>query len=809
MAGDSSTCDLCGAQLVDGRGPARRPRYCSNACRQRAYRQRSAASAPAAVLLATQDRFVGREQELSDLSRLVRQARLLTVVGGPGIGKTRLVWELVAGVHRSFTDGVHLVELAAVADAGAVARAFAASMSRDEGRDGSTAGTLAAAVANRKILLVVDNCEHVVSSVGPLAEELLRLCPRLVILATSRQPLGVPGESVYRLDGLGLPAQGDVSVDDCLVSDAVRLFAERAQASAPAFALTSDNAEQVAAVCTRLAGMPLAIELAARMARPIPIAEILARLDDGMFAMTANARASDKRHRSLHAAIEWSYDLLEKNEQKAFRRLSVLCGGFGFDAAVVVCGDDDLTADAVPDIVLALETKSLITRAPGQAGPARFHIVEPIRRYGLEQLSGDDEEGTTHERLVEWLSDLVRPSLDHAVSDDTRTQLRRESANLTQALRWLRSTADERQLLLSGGLAIGEIYHGSPAEASALLTRSLESTDPRSAYRGFALACGSWLAVSRGDHNRAKAFALEGIELERVWNRPIILARLYLSAALALKDLGETENLASLLQESVRASRASGDGVAMAASLNNLAWTLIVADQLEAAGELVDEALSAMRAANDQVRLGKVLHTAGVIALGRGDPALAEEHFTASLRCPRASDHDAAYAVEGLGIAAVRTGRFDRGLCLLAAAARVRQEPGQLPWWLRIWWRDCLDASIAAARDALPGPQADAAVATGSALRLPEILRFAVDGETPTRDMSAAASLSPLGQHEREVADLVAQGLTNRQIAGRLNKSLRTVEAHVRDVRVKLGLRSRAQVAAWAAAHSDVTPTNQ
>jgi predicted ATPase len=331
MPSPGERCEVCGAALINQSSrqsrTGRPARYCSSACRQRAYRQRSGtqravtqppAPAPAPVrstLPAPLDSFVGRERDLAELAALLDRYRLVTLLGPGGAGKTRLAVELATRVRGNYAGGVCLVELAALTDPALLARTVADCLGTGEEIGRPVLDTLVDALSGSRALLVLDSCEHLIVAAARLAEELLRRCPALTVVATSRESLELPGEAVFRVREMSLPpARQAPTAAEVVSSDAVRLFVERATASAPDFALTDDNAPHVAAICTHLDGIPLAIELAARRVRLFGPAEIRSRLADRFRLLTAGPRTAASRHRDLRTTIEWSYDLLDPVE---------------------------------------------------------------------------------------------------------------------------------------------------------------------------------------------------------------------------------------------------------------------------------------------------------------------------------------------------------------------------------------------------------------------------------------------------------------------------------------------------------------
>ncbi len=369
-----------------------------------------------------------------------------------------------------------VVRLGAVTDADTARRCVLEALGDEPDGGGATASA-----PDR--LLVLDNCDHVLYMCGTLLTELLPGRPRLSVLATSREPLRLPGESVFSVTGLALgdPESAD-SHADSLRSDAVSLFMDRARAVAPEFRLGRHNAADLAAICARLDGLPLPIEMAARLIRVFPPAEIRSRLHDQLGLLTNGWRLADDRHQSLRAALEWGYALLRPMEQLLLRRLSVLPGGFGPDAAAAVTADVPEAASALPELLVALEAKSVIVPLAGTGvGAARFRMLGSTLCFWQERLAAEGEDAATYERLTAWLTTLSLPLRDEAVVPvAVLDRLAEEHVNLAHAVQRLAESSDERQLLLAGALAAVEGTQGRGTEVAGLVEHALVRTSPDS-----------------------------------------------------------------------------------------------------------------------------------------------------------------------------------------------------------------------------------------------------------------------------------------------------------------------------------------
>ncbi|WP_189873845.1 ATP-binding protein [Streptomyces bluensis] len=764
-------------------------RYCSNACRQRAYRHRSKNSvikaADSSRLLTRLSSFVGRSDELVELRRLLRSERLLTLTGPAGAGKSRLALELALREQRSGRREVVFAELG--------------SLMRGDSVEQHVAALLASAVRDRTLLLVLDTCEHVLDECGQLLSELLPNHPEWRVLATSREPLRIPGEMLHSVTGLPLP---DIHGERQHLSaymqwDSVRLFCERAQSVEPGFQITQENAEQIGRICARVDGLPLAIELAAGLVGTLPLVEIHDGLDDSMSLLNHGWRTSERRHQSLRAAFGWSYDLLTPAEQKVFRRVAVLPGGFGLDAAAAVHSEDRMTGSELRAILARLAMKSLITPCAGPSNLSRFRMLEPVRCYGYERLHAEGEQEQVYDHFAGWLAELATPLQGTSIiSSRTLERLKEEQENLRHALDWLSAGHDERQLLLAGALGMGATpgvrHHASPTTRQ-LISSVLERADTMSTYRSIALEGAAVQAVREGERDEAVHCVEQAVELERQGRRFPLLGRLMLLLSLLRELRGERTAALADLQEYLRISRRLDDELMTAVGLSHLARHCLYRGDLTRANKVIGRALPVLRTEELPVHSSAVLHTAGSLALEQNRLADAEKCFVELLQQATDDLSTTASALEGLAIIAVRKHQFERGLQLLAAALAVGPRFGDPA----SWWQVRVRAALTAAMQALPAKRSQQALALGRGLRPHQVVCHALGAErAPLADVKGSSLLS---EREWDVIGLLMNGLTNRQIASRLFLSVRTVETHIRNIRATLGLRSRAHLAAWAA----------
>ena len=575
--------------------------------------------------------FVGRERELADLDqRLLGAGRLVTLTGTGGTGKTRLALQAAAGLVDRYRDGVWLTELAPIRDPALVPQGIAAALGVREQPRGTPADAVVDYLRGKELLLVLDNCEHVVDEAAGLVERLLASCPSLTIVATSREALGIPGESIFQVPSLGVPEQrrsadGEEApastADDAETSDAVRLFVDRAQAAAPGFALTDANAPVVSEICRRLDGIPLAIELAAARVTILSPEEILQRLGDRFRLLTGGRRAAVPRQQTLQALIDWSWDLLAEPDRRLLRRLSVFAGGWTLDAATAVCGDGIGDATAVLDALGRLIDRSLVVVDRGAT--TRYRLLETIRQYARDRLieSGEAEaRGRQHLDHFLAFAERAGPALWGPGMIEWTRRLEADEDNLRTAIEWALEVDAERAARLAVELSFFWQTRSTWAESVAWLTAAVDgvralpppSTElqgPRDAVTAMAMAATAFGVASRGAGD-ASALAEESIVLARRSGDGSVLAWVLVRALTALAFSGKAVRSMELVDELVRVATAQRDYTSLAMAASGRASYLVMHDPV-AAVELVDSA------SDDARRTGNPF-TIGFAALSRG-----------------------------------------------------------------------------------------------------------------------------------------------------------------------------------------------
>jgi predicted ATPase len=577
--------------------------------------------------------FVGREREISELeSLLAGGTRLLTLTGPGGSGKTRLASAVAFEVAENFEDGVWWVELAPAADPGLVPQAVAQVLNVPESPGDSLTDAIADDLRELEILLVLDNCEHLVEACALFADALLRVCPGLAILATSREVLGVAGERNFPVPPLSLPVSGHIgSVEGLMDYEAVRLFVDRARAVAPDFELAGANALDVARLCRRLDGMPLAIELAAARARVLSVEQISTRLDESFDLLMGNPRTTMARQRTLRAAMDWSHDLLSEEEKILFRWLAVFAGGFTLDAAERVCAGEGIEYGEALELLSNLVDKSLVMVVE-RDGAARYRLLETIKRYATEKLEESGEAGGVKRRHAEYYLALAEEAgREPREQDSWLKRLEAEQANFGAALTWALGAEDaldpegeraEVGLRLAAALAQVRFWSAySPSEGLGWLGRGLSATEASgSPVRGEALGHAGFLALWRGEYPRAAAMFGEAMTLHKeLVDEAGVAASIFHLGNLALHGL-DLEQAEALRLEAEALLPELSDPQAAALLLYFLGTAALAEGDRDRADTLVEEGLKVNRQIGDLRGMAMCLTNLGISALERGDP---------------------------------------------------------------------------------------------------------------------------------------------------------------------------------------------
>jgi len=741
--------------------------------------------------------FVGRERQLAELRRLLRRSRLITLTGPGGAGKTRLALRLAADVMSRHRDGVWLVDLAALNDPRLLEQTVASACGVKEERRRQMLEVLVEWLGGRQTLLILDSCEHLVDTCAVLVSSLLRSCPKLTMLVTSREPLGVPGELIWRTPSLTLPRSEDGAHPELVLeSEAVRLFVERARLSRPGFELhESAAASSVAQICTRLEGMPLAIELAASLARVMTTEEILERLRDRFRLLTGGSRSALPRHQTLRQAVDWSYGLLSPAEKDLLARLSIFAGGFDLAAAEAVAQDEPLDPDGVLPILSRLVDKSLVSAEAAGPNRTRYRMLDTIREYALEKLQQGDELDA-RKRHARYFVELSARAARELRGGDPLTWLKRldaEQANVRLALGCALIEQPDDAVRLAA--AMGGYWHMRRhfAEGTEWLDQALELITPSLEARAAALWSRARIRWRHGEYSAAKRDAEECAFLSRRLELPVELSGALTMLGLAVGAEGDIESAKRYMEESLQISRGRNDLEGVARSLNNLALFASQQGEHERARTLLEQALTEIRVAGNRVTAANIFDSLGRVNLLLGDHQAARRNYQESLELSQRFEDaiNLAECIEGIALLAQAEGDALRTIRLIASANSIRTASGAqaMPDW-----RLHVNEGLVAARAKAGSRVADVEWQQGATMSVREAVRYASgEAATPLR-----VDGSPLTGRELQVATLIADGLTNPEIAKRLRVADRTADAHVEHIRNKLGLRSRSQIAIWA-----------
>jgi predicted ATPase/class 3 adenylate cyclase/Tfp pilus assembly protein PilF len=671
--------------------------------------------------------FIGREREIAEVKRLLTLTRLLTITGVGGAGKTRLALQVATDLLDSFADGVWLIELAPLSDSSLVTQLVANSLGIREEEGRPLIQTLVDSLPTKRLLLILDNCEHLVQGVAQLAQTLLSGAPKLCILATSREPLGVAGEMAWSIPPLSSPGLHEVvALGQLTQYDTVKLFIDRAIAVKPDFVVSNQNAPAVAQICARLDGIPLAIELAASRVKVLPAEEIATRLDDRFRLLVSGSRTALPRQQTLRALIDWSHDLLTESERVLLRRLSVFAGGWTLQAAEEVCSGTSIEAWEVLDLLARLIDKSLVV-AELQEGRERYRFMEMIRQYGQERLAESKETDEIAHKHAQHFMQMAKESYGELWGSKQGYWLARletEHDNLRAALEWMARDVGREEMLLEIAGSLWRFWeiHGYISEGRAWLENALARNPDAPPYlRANGLRGAGRLARQQGDYAQAKTMHEQSLALFRAMGLKLGIAREldalgeiaqsqgnYARAielhteSLALRyeiddkegiavSLGQLGNIArsrgqyqyarELLEQSLELNRETGDKLYTALSLNNLGLVACLMCEYERAISLFEEAVSLYRELNDRLGISNTLHNLGNVAKDRGDMQRATTLYQECLALKQelGDKHGIARVMADLAEVAVCQGNYARAAELTEQSLTLFRELGGKP----------------------------------------------------------------------------------------------------------------------------------
>ncbi|TQC41885.1 protein kinase [Rhodococcus sp. WS4] len=750
--------------------------------------------------------FVGRRHELTEAKNLLAGSRLVTLTGIGGVGKTRLALRVAAAVQRTYADGARLVELGELRDGSSLVDAIVGAMGLRDHSARPLRDVLVEFLAQRETLVVLDNCEHMVDAVAELTGPLLHTCPRLRVLATSREPLGLGGEAVLRVPPLAVPDPGrKPSVRGLPTYDAVTLFAERGAAAVPGFAITEENAPAVAGICHRLDGLPLPIELAAARLRAMSPEQILQRLTDRYALLTRGSRGAPSRQQTLRLCIDWSFELCTAKEQLVWSRVAVFAGSFELDAAERVCGEG-LAPDELLDTLTSLMEKSILIREE-HGSVVRFRMLETLGEYGYEKLKQTGEAVALRRRHGDWYEGLALAAEAEWISArqlDWIARLKWEQPNLREALEFSIDDDPAAGLRAAAALFLFWSSQGMYNEGRRWLDLLLaRQSGPPTIEWVKAIYCASVMANVQGDLDSGALLVAEGHTLATQTPNSMMRALVaYADGTLALFS-GDHGRASSHLETALVEFSARGDRTHETSVLYSLGTAYGLSGLTEQAIECLERVLATTEMYGEKMYRSLSLWSLGITLWQRGDEKKGDEDRAVRLleeslelirevRSPRL----AAVCLETLSWISFGQHNALRAAVLMGAADGLARSVGANTVMysdLIVYHKEFEEKIRKKLREGAFG----VAYQKGQRLDFNEAIAFALDEQPPSTSTSDVDPSTRLTKRERQVAELIAEGLTNQAIAERLVISPRTAQGHVEHILSKLGFTSRTQVAAW------------
>ncbi|WP_433207360.1 protein kinase domain-containing protein [Nocardia sp. CA-107356] len=752
--------------------------------------------------------FVDRRIQVAEVKNLLAGSHLVTLTGIGGVGKTRLALRVADKVQRNFIGGVRLVELSDLHDEPLLVDVVAAALGLRNQGTRPMLEVLIGYLSARELLLVLDNCEHLIEAVAELTDSLLRACPDVRILATSREALGIGGESVFAVPPLGVPdPESKPSLRRLARNDAVTLFAERAVAAVPGFEVADDSMLSVAGICTRLDGLPLAIELAAARLRAMSVQQILARLDDRYALLTRGTRSAPTRQQTLRWCIGWSYDLCTTVEQQLWNQLSVFSGGFELDAAEQACGTI-LTEAELLDALSALVDKSILIREETD-GTVRFRMLETVQEYGRQKAEISGEYPEYLQRHLDWCEQLALQAEAEWISPHQLywvARLERELPNLRKALEFSLTESNESGLRIVAALYLFWMLRGRLSEGRHWCERALaHTTGVQTADRAKALYAATAMAAMQGEPTATTAYVAQLQTLAEQTADPWVRALLaHSEGAKALtEDDGDPARAGKNMADAVGIYEACGDLILQLDAQFLLGWAHAAQGDTSQAIACLEKMLAITESSGETLERSWAMWATGFAQWRGGESNRAEQFLNEGIRLAGlvADPLITAACSETLAWIASERHQARRAAVLMGAADSLGQVAGSSAFMFRkllVYREECARNS----RKELGERAFEAARQEGTAMSFDTAAAFALGDESEAGPVRPPAG--NLTKRERQVADLVARGLTNNAIAARLVISQRTAEGHVEHILTKLGFTSRAQIAAWAATQSEL-----
>ncbi|WP_306796494.1 LuxR C-terminal-related transcriptional regulator [Nocardia sp. XZ_19_369] len=747
--------------------------------------------------------FVGRGSEVAAARKLLSSTRLLTLTGPGGVGKTRLARRVGDTVRRAFPDGVWLVEVAHVNNGELVALSVAQALGLRDDTSAPLAG-LTDYLGGKHLLLILDNCEHLIDACAELVDRLIASTPEVRVLATSREPLGVVGEQVLPIAPLPVPELDEDSGEvDATDNAALRLLIDRATAANPEFRVSTANLGALAGICLRLEGIPLALELAALRLRAFTPDQVLERLDDTMRLLTTGLRTAPERQQTLEAAIRWSYDLCTLDEQRLWEQLAVFAGGFDLAAAEAVCVLEP--PGALVDALTGLVDKSVLSHRHDSDGTGRYTVLEPLRQFALARLAAYGDEYAVrirHRDHYYRVAQRGRTEYWGAADVVWFRDVTREHANLRAALQFALADPDgaHRGLQIAAELRPFWEHYRFLLEGYRWLMDALGKDPARTSDRARALTAASIIAAMLSDTESANEYLRECVSIAtELGAEEVLVEATLLSAVLAFAESGPVRALEVAEEAAVRARACGHHGTEMECLAFAYVCAMVLAD--ERAGALAEQFLAKSTQHGSHLLGGLASWAVGTNHWRNSHEDKAIEELRRALELLRLFDRCVwtASAFDGLAWVAAAGGDLNRAARLMGAASTVRHGSTQrLAHAMTDVVGDKVRLSV---YEAMGDKEFRVAFDSGAALGLDEAVRYALGTEQPAAPPKSLA-VEQLTRRERDVARLVAAGYSNKRIAAELVISIRTAESHVDHILTKLGFTSRAQIAAWVSRHS-------
>ena len=799
--------------------------------------------------------FIGRERELAEVKRLLSMSRLVTLTGTGGCGKTRLAIQFADTFKEEYGNGVWLVDLASMREPALVPQLVAQALGLRLAPEKSVLELLLNWVESKNLLLILDNCEYLIEACVQLAQQLLSHSQELRILATSREPLAIAGETVYSVSGLSCPSTDAEFIDrpqDFMQYDAVRLFVERVRTIMPEFSATSENAFAIVEICRRLDGLPLALELASARSSVLTPRQIAERLGNRFTLLVSRQRSEpDPRHQTLRAAVDWSHDLLTLPEQVMLRRLSVFTSGFSLATAEAVCAGDGVERIQVLELLSSLVTKSLVVAQTLQHSEARYSLLETIRQYAQDKLIASGEWSAVNDRHLQCFLQLTEATAEKLTGQYQRlwlNWLEDEYDNIRAALSWSLESNRLQSGRIEAGLRIAiAIYQfwtirDYVEEGLDWMERLLAQADERISpvVRANALAYAAFLAGFRGNtpvqmkHGHDAAVLAEAAgEAGKPALKWALAAQAY-----GARAAGDYRTELTLGERVIQLNRESGDMYHLGLTLSIYSFSAMALGRYDTARAMLEESLTLLRDAGNPYRIAMALNFSGDLARCQENYAKAQTAYEESISLLRelGAPRDLASALQNLGHTCLHLGNVERahalfsesmaaqvtqqntpgiaecligfaavaiqcglpaaGACLLAAAVEIGGQRIASTWAAT---RMEYDHYLALVRTRLTETEFKAEQAVGRAFSLMQAVEYAQS--LPLKASAAQPArkkLDELTTREREIAALIALGKSNGEIADELVVSKRTVEKHIAHIIMKLGVTNRAQIVRWA-----------